>query len=65
MTHKGKIAAVVKSWQDRADKLKEQSAFCREHKFDTEAKILWDKAELIEQVCRDIRLKVIEGVLPV
>ena len=63
MTQIKKLEVVVKEWEAKAEHFRNESIFCRERNFKVEAQILNDKRELIEEMCRSIRLKVIEELI--
>lgn len=65
MTQIKKLEIVVKEFEDKAENFRKESIFCRERNFKVEAQILNDKRELIEDMCRSIRLKVIEQLIAV
>ena len=58
-----KLKIVVKEWEDKAQDLFKESTFARNHNFLIEAQMINQKRELIEQICRSIRLKVIEELI--
>lgn len=65
MTQIEKLEVVVSELEMKVEKLKEESTFARKHNFNVEATILYDKAMLLEDSIRHIRLKVIEQLIPV
>ena len=60
-----KLEVVIKEWESKAEDLRKGSVFCGEHKFYIEAQILHDKRLLIDEMCRSIRLKVIEQLIKI
>jgi len=65
MTQVEKLEIVIKEWEDKATDLFKESVFARNHNFLIEAQMINQKRELIEEVCRSIRLKVIEQLISV
>jgi hypothetical protein len=65
MTKKDKLQKVIEQWERKAQSLADESSFARKHNFTIEAQVLYDKKQLLEDICRDIRLKVIEELLQV
>ena len=65
MTQVEKLEIVIKEWEDKATALFKASVFARNHNFLIEAQMINQKRELIEEVCRSIRLKVIEQLISV
>jgi len=63
MTQIKKLEKVIGEWDDKSNRLKQESSFARKHNFSVEATILYDKAQIIEEICREIRLKVIEQLI--
>lgn len=60
-----KLEIVVKEWEDKASDLFKESTFARNHNFLIEAQMINQKRELIEEICRSIRLKVIEELIKI
>ena len=65
MTKIKKLEIVIKDWEDKATDLFKESVFARNHNFLIEAQMINQKRELIEEICRSIRLKVIEELITV
>ncbi len=65
MTKIKKLEVVVKEWERKSEDLLKESVFAREHNFFMEAQVLNQKRELVDEMCRSIRLKVIEELIPV
>lgn len=65
MTKMQKLEIVIKEWEQKAASLSEEARFARNHNFTIEAQIIYDKKQLIEDMCRSIRLKVIEELITV
>lgn len=58
-----KLEIVIKEWESKAENLSKESSFCRDHNFLLESQMLHQKSQLIDQMCRSIRLKVIEELV--
>jgi hypothetical protein len=65
MTQLEKLEKLVKEWEQKAEDLSKESSFARNHNFFIEAQMINQKRELIEEICRSIRLKVIEELISV
>ena len=65
MTKIEKLEIVIKEWEVKASDLFKESSFARNHNFNIEAQMINQKRELLEEVCRSIRLKVIEELVKI
>ena len=63
MTKIKKLEIVIKEWEDKATDLFKESVFARNHNFLIEAQMINQTRELIDEICRSIRLKVIEELI--
>jgi hypothetical protein len=55
-TNQMKLENVVADWQTRADRLRHQRDFCREHRFLLEATALGEKVELLQALLTDLQI---------
>lgn len=60
-----KLEIVIKEFEKKAESFRNQSIYCRDCNFKIESQILNDKRELIEDMCRVIRLKVIKQLIEI
>jgi len=64
MTQIKKLEVVVKEWEGKSEELRIKAAYCREHNFTLQAQVLQDQRSLIDEILMNIRLKVIEQLIP-
>jgi hypothetical protein len=65
MTKIKKLEKVVDDFEKQSEKLREECSFARKHNFHLEAQMLHEKQRLIEDICRVIRLKVLEELIDI
>lgn len=63
MTKIEKLKIVIKEWENKSMDLFKESEFASNHNFYIEAQILNQKRQIIDEICRSIRLKVIEELI--
>ncbi len=60
-----KLEIVLKQEEDKNEKVFEQSDWCRKHKFEIQADVLYKEYKAVGNVLRSIRMKVVEEILDV
>jgi hypothetical protein len=65
MTQIEKLEHVLKEWEQKGEYIFKESAIARKYEYKLEAMMLDEKYQLIRDICMQIRLKVIEQLIPV
>lgn len=60
-----KLERVIKEWEQKGEDLFKESNIARKHNYSLEATLLYEKYQLINDFCRDMRLKVIEELISI
>lgn len=64
MTQIEKLQLILKKWETTKDELEVEVTVARKHNYHLEAMLLDEKYKLIRDICMEIRLKVIEQIMP-
>lgn len=65
MTQIQKLEKLLIEWDQKGDDLFKESTIARKHNYNLEAILLDSKHKLIKDFCMEIRLKVIEQLIPI
>jgi len=60
-----KLNAVLKVWEQKATDVLKESDIARKHNYELEAISLYTQFQLIQKICMDIKLKVIDELIDI
>ncbi len=64
MTQIEKLEKVLREWEQKGEDISKESSIARKHNYQLEAISLDEKYKIIRDMCLEIRMKVIEQLIP-